>query len=415
MKYDLVINNTKTVYTLKKGNVPRIGDELKNLSPNNGFSIAIKDGKIVEMGKNIDGYGEIEIDASKLIALPGFVDPHTHSVFGGNRANEWYRRQLGESYLSILKSGGGIVDTVSKTRNLSREEMIKSTKAKLKRMLLSGTTTVEVKSGYGLNHDTEIMMLETAKELNKYDKFDIVSTYLGAHAIPQEYRENREDYVKLVLDMLDEIKERELAEFVDVFCEEGAFTVKESMKILSKAKSLGFKLRIHADELAESGGSVLAGEIGARSADHLLRISDRGMKAMIDGNVAAVLLPGTAFQMGGEHIPPVRKMIDNGMIIALASDFNPGSCPIYSLPVIISLGVMLYKLTPEEAISAVTINSAYVLDRHSEKGSLEQGKDADILLLDVNDIYEIPYWFGDMHVRYVIKNGKIVYGGDRYE
>ncbi|NIA23423.1 MAG: imidazolonepropionase [Proteobacteria bacterium] len=415
MKYDLIIKNIKTAYTLKNGNIPRIGDELKNLSPVDGLSVAIKNGKIIEMGKDMNFSTEKVIDASGLIALPGFVDPHTHAIFGGNRANEWYRRQLGESYLSILKSDGGIIDTVSKTRMLSKEEMIKTTEVKLNRMLASGTTTVEVKSGYGLDHDTEIMMLETAKELNKSNRFDIVSTYLGAHAIPKEYKEKRDEYVKLVLDMLDEIKGKELAEFVDVFCEEGAFTVEESREILSKAKTLGFKLRIHADELAESGGSILAGEVGARSADHLLRISDEGIKAMIEGNVAAVLLPGTAFQMGGKHVPPVRKMIDKGMIIALASDFNPGSCPIYSLPIIISLGVMLYKLTPEEAISAVTVNSAYVVDRHSDKGTLEQGKDADILLLDANDIYEIPYWFGDMHVKYVIKYGKIVYEGDRYE
>ncbi len=412
MKYDLIINNLKRAYTLKEGGLPRIGAALKNLSPVDNVSIAIKNGKINKVGRHIEEDAYNIIDGSSMVAFPGFVDPHTHTIFGGNRADEWYRRQLGESYLSILKSGGGIVDTMSKTRMLSKEKMIEETEEKLNRMLKAGTTTVEIKSGYGLDHDTEIKMLEVAGELNKSDRFDIVSTFLGAHALPAEYRGKREKYVSLILDMLDEIKERKLAEFVDVFCEEGAFSVEESRRILKKAKSLGFKLRIHADELAQSGGSVLAGEVGARSADHLLTITDRGIKSMLKNNVAAVLLPGTAFQMGGKQIPPVRKMIDEGMIVALASDFNPGSCPIYSMPIIISLAVMLYKMTPEEAITAATVNSAYVLDRHKDRGIIDAGMRADLLLLKIDNPYEIPYWFGDPHIEYVIKNGNIMYKGE---
>ena len=408
MRYDIIIKDIDTVYTLSQGNIPRIKNELKGLSPLSCVSIAIKDGKIAKVGKIIDGEANDILDGKNSIAIPGFVDCHTHTIFGGNRANEWLRRLKGESYLSILKSGGGIIDTVNQTRGLSIYQMLEETKVKLDRMLKSGTTTVEIKSGYGLDHNTEIRMLEIANELNKSNKYDIISTYMGAHAIPPEYRNDREGYIKLVIDNLDEIKEKRLATFVDIFCEEGAFTIDESRKILEKAKILGFNIRLHADELARSRGAILAGELKARSADHLLTIDTEEIDAMFEGNVAAVLLPGTAYQMRSKNIPPVRSMIDKGLAIAVASDFNPGSCPIYSMSVILSFAVSLYGLSPEEALTASTINSAYVLGIGAKKGSIEVGKDADILLLDMQSIEEIPYWFNDLHLKYIIKNGIIL-------
>jgi imidazolonepropionase len=408
MRYDIIIKDIDTVYTLSQGNIPRIRNELNGLSPLSCVSIAIKDGKIAKVGKIIDDEANNILDGKNSIAIPGFVDCHTHTIFGGNRANEWLRRLKGESYLSILKSGGGIIDTVNQTRELQRYQMLEETNVKLDRMLKSGTTTVEIKSGYGLDHNTEIRMLEVANELNKYNKYDIISTYMGAHAIPPEYRNDREGYIKLVIDNLDEIKEKRLATFVDIFCEEGAFTIDESRKILEKAKMLGFSIRLHADELARSGGAILAGELKARSADHLLTIDIEGIDAMFEGNVSAVLLPGTAYQMRSKNIPPVRSMIDKGLVIAVASDFNPGSCPIYSMSVILSFAVSLYGLSPEEALTASTINSAYVLGIDAKKGSIEVGKDADILLLDMQSIEEIPYWFNDLHLKYIIKNGIIL-------
>lgn len=408
MRYDIIIKDIDTVYTLSQGNIPRIRNELNGLSPLSCVSIAIKDGKIAKVGKIIDDEANNILDGKNSIAIPGFVDCHTHTIFGGNRANEWIRRLKGESYLSILKSGGGIIDTVNQTRGLPIHQMLEETNVKLDRMLKSGTTTVEIKSGYGLDHNTEIRMLEVANELNKSDKYDIISTYMGAHAIPPEYRNDREGYIKLLIDNLDEIKEKRLASFVDIFCEEGAFTIDESRKILEKAKMLGFSIRLHADELARSGGAILAGELKARSADHLLTIDIEGIDAMFEGNVSAVLLPGTAYQMRSKNILPVRSMIDKGLAIAVASDFNPGSCPIYSMSVILSFAVSLYGLSPEEALTASTINSAYVLGIDAKKGSIEVGKDADILLLDMQHIEEIPYWFNDLHLKYIIKNGIIL-------
>jgi imidazolonepropionase len=353
------------------------------------------------------------IDAGGRLVMPGMVDPHTHLVFAGSREYELEMRLNGATYLEILRAGGGILATTRKTRAATEEELAWETKKRLNRFLLHGVTTVEAKSGYGLTVEDELKMLRVAKRLNEEHPVDIVSTFMGAHAVPPEYKENPDAYVDLVIEeMIPRVARENLAEFCDVFCEEGVFTVEQSERILEAGKRHGLRPKLHADEIEPMGGAELAARVGAVSADHLLKVSDEGIRRMAEAGVVAVLLPGTAFFLMAEYAR-ARHMIDQGVPVALATDRNPGSSPTESLPLIMNLACLQMKMTPAEVISAATINAAHAVSRARQVGSLEPGKQADILILDAPNYPYLQYHFGVNLVDTVIKKGKVVVEGGR--
>jgi len=342
--------------------------------------------------------------------MPGFVDCHTHLIFGGSREDEFIEKIKGKSYLEILEKGGGILNTVEKTRKelQSPEKLLKKILKVLKKMLLWGTTTAEVKSGYGLDKNSEILIPELVKKLNNLQPIELIPTFLGAHAFPKEYQGKKDEYVNLVIEILSEIKTRNLAEYCDVFCEKGAFSIRDTTKILEKAKSLGMKLKLHANQFNNIGAVELGERFGAVSLDHLDYISDAEIKRMAKQKIIGVLLPGVQFHLGISHFAPARTMIEEGVPIALASDFNPGSCPTFSMQMIIALACRMMKMTPAEAINASTINAAHAVNKADEIGNLEIGKKADIIILDIANHERLPYWFGMNLVETVIKKGRIV-------
>jgi imidazolonepropionase len=310
--------------------------------------------------------------------------------------------------MEIMEAGGGILSSVRATRAASLEELVSAGTDRLRWMLEQGVTTVECKSGYGLDLDTELKQLEAVRILKDAQPVELVSTYLGAHAWPPEYAEDRDGYVDFVINtVLPKIREEGLAEFVDVFTEKGVFSVEQSRRIFNKAKELGFALRVHADEMHTLGGAELAAELGMASADHLLMVSEEGIQALAESGVIPILLPGTAFSLRKPYAP-ARKMLDAGLPLALATDFNPGSCPITSLALVMSLACLYMAMTPEEVLNAVTINAAYSLGRSERIGSLEAGKQADIVIFQVDDYRKIPYYIGTNLVETVIKTGKVV-------
>jgi imidazolonepropionase len=348
------------------------------------------------------------IGAAGKVITPGLIDPHTHLVFGGSREDEFYLRARGADYMEIMEAGGGILSSVRATRAASLEELVSAGTDRLRWMLEQGVTTVECKSGYGLDLDTELKQLEAVRILKDAQPVELVSTYLGAHAWPPEYAEDRDGYVDFVINtVLPKIREEGLAEFVDVFTEKGVFSVEQSRRIFNKAKELGFALRVHADEMHTLGGAELAAELGMASADHLLMVSEEGIQALAESGVIPILLPGTAFSLRKPYAP-ARKMLDAGLPLALATDFNPGSCPITSLALVMSLACLYMAMTPEEVLNAVTINAAYSLGRSERIGSLEAGKQADIVIFQVDDYRKIPYYIGTNLVETVIKTGKVV-------
>jgi imidazolonepropionase len=359
---------------------------------------------IAEIGMTgkLKGEGEDEVlDAKRGVVIPGLVDPHTHAVFAGTREEEFLRRCRGEKY------GKGILTTVAQVRAASENELYENSKRYLKNMLQAGTTTVEIKSGYGLNLKEEMKILHVIRKLSQDLPLDLVPTFLGAHAPPPEV--SKEDYIaEIISHMIPKVKREGLAEFCDVFCEEGFFTLEESREILTAAKGAGLKLKIHADELSPGGGAELAAELGATSADHLLMISKSGIKKLKRAGVIPVLLPGTAFTLRKEY-PPAREMIKEGLAIALGTDFNPGTCLINSMFFMISLAVMRLSLTAEEALAAATLNAAAALKRDDSIGSIEVGKKGDILVLELENYKQIPYFIGHNFIKYVIKNGKVVH------
>jgi len=415
MKTDILIKGAAQMATCAGCDKPRRGKEMSyDIIMEDGW-IAATSGRIVGIGKG-DIPREIKVDDDTLVidasgktVLPGFVDPHTHLVHGGSREKELALKLEGVPYLEILKKGGGILSTVRATRAASEEELMKKARKSLDIMLLHGTTTIEAKSGYGLNMEDEIKCLKVAKALNEQHPIDIVSTFLGAHAVPEEYRDKKEDYIDfLIQEVMPSVKRLDLAEYVDVFCEKGVFSIEESRKILVRAREMGYKLKIHADEIESIGGAELAGELGAVSADHLLAMSGKGLKKMRESGVIAVLLPGTSFNLNIGRYARARDIIDAGLAVALATDYNPGSCPTENMQLILSLACMKMKMTPEEVVCAATINAAHAIDRGKEIGSLEIGKRADIVILDVPNIEYLPYHFGINHVDKVIKNGRLV-------
>ncbi|UCH89574.1 MAG: imidazolonepropionase, partial [Thermoplasmata archaeon] len=378
-------------------------------------ALAIKDGLILDLGSNEEILGLANeytrvIDLEGLTLMPGFVDPHTHLIFAGQREFELPMKQSGASYLEILASGGGILNTVRATRNASREELVMAATARLDRMLAFGTTTAEAKSGYGLDKDTELKSLEAIAELAKTHTVELVPTFLGAHAVPEEYKGAPDDYIEFVIsDVLPEVAARKLAEFCDIFCEKGVFSVDNSRKLLSAAQKAGLGLRIHSDEIVRLGGTALAVELGAVSASHLMQTSDQEFEGMAERGVIAELLPATPFALMEKEYPRARAMIEAGVPVALSTDLNP-NCWTESMQFVIALAAYNMKLHPSEALAAATRNAAFAINRADTVGSLEVGKQADVLVLDAKNHLTIPYHFGVNLIETVIKKGKIVLG-----
>lgn len=412
-KVDILIVNANELITLAGGSEkPRVGKQMRELSVIRGGCVAVKDGRIIAVGKTADVKkivrAETIINASGKTVMPGFVDPHTHLVFAGSREEEFQMRVEGASYMEILKAGGGILKTVRETRKASSDELLGFGLNTLDVMLSHGTTTVEAKSGYGLTAKDELKILGVIKRLNQLHVVDVVPTFMGAHAIPNEYRSNPEDYVKLVVeDMIPKVAERKLAEFCDVFCEKDVFTIEQSRRILEAGKAQGLKPKIHADEMSSFGGAELAAHVGAVSAEHLLYASDEGLKAMAEKGVIAVLLPAAAFSLMAGRYADARKMIEYGVPVALGTDFNP-SCWIENQQLVIAFACHFMRMTPAEAITAATINAAHAIGRAHEVGSIEVGKKADIIVLNIPNHMFLGYRFGVNLVDKVIKNGRLV-------
>ena len=394
---------------------PRTGGDLRQLA-------IIEDGAMLVRGEYLEAVGwrrDIEsligadcevIDAGHRVVLPGFVDAHTHPVFAGIRANEFEQRASGATYREIAARGGGIRSTVRSTRNASQSDLVKAGQRYADWFLRNGTTTIEAKSGYGLTIEDELKILRAVKQLNDETPLRYVPTFLGAHDIPTEYKSRRHMYVNLVVnEMLPRVAEEKLAEYCDVFCEEDVFTTDESWQILSAARCHGLGLRIHADQLSLSGGARLASELNAATADHLEHTDATGIMALKAAKVQPVLLPGSVYALGSNDYPAARQMIDAGLAVVLATDFNPGSSPVPSMPMILSLACTQMKMTPGEAITAATINAAYSLGRGDEIGSLEKGKRADFVIHDASDYRELAYFFGIEHPSQVYASGKLAY------
>lgn len=416
MKADIIINNIDNLVTLKGENRARVGKEMSDIGLIHGGVVAIKDDYIIFAGKELPtdiktDEDTIYIDGRGKTVTPGLVDSHTHLVHGGSRENELSLKLKGVPYLDILAAGGGIHSTVKSTQEADFNQLYKKAKKSLDTMLSFGVTTIEAKSGYGIeDFDTELKQLEVAKKLNEDHPIDILSTFMGAHAIPKIYEEEPDVFVdKIIKEMLPVVAERNLAEFCDVFCEEGVFTIEQSRRILSAAKTLGMKLKIHADEIKPLGGAELAAEMGCISADHLIAASDKGIDDMTKNGVVANLLPGTSFNLQSSRYARAREMISAGVAVSLSTDYNPGSCPTENLQLIMSFASLVMKLTPEEVFTAVTINGAASLGIADKIGSLENGKKADIVIFDSPNIEYIIYHFGISHTEKVIKDGKIVY------
>lgn len=413
-KGNIIIKDASQIVTCS-GFEGKFGKDMNNVSVIENTSIVIEDGIIKEIGKLDDilkKYDEKHfevIDASNKAVLPGFVDSHTHFVFEGFRAEEFSWRLNGESYMDIMNKGGGIVNSVRGTREATEDELYKSAKKRLDSMIHFGVTTVEGKSGYGLDRETELKQLRVMDRLQKYHPIDICKTFMGAHAIPEEYKGRNEEYINfLIEDVLPKVAEEKLAEFCDVFCEEGVFSVEESRKILLKAKELGMKIKLHADEIVQLGGAELAAELEATSADHLLHASDEGIKAMADKKVIATLLPTTAFCLK-EPFAKARMMIDKGGAVALGTDFNPGSGFTNSIPLMFALATIYMNMSIEETISAMTINGAAAIGRAETIGSIDKGKNGDLVILEYPSYKFLPYNTGVNVVETVVKDGNVVY------
>ena len=420
-KATIVIENISNLVTLKGPNRARRSDEMSEVELIKDGIVAVEDDKIIFVGQdhlpqNIKITSEaITIDASNKLVTPGLIDSHTHLVYGGSREHEIYNKLKGTKYLDIMQAGGGIYYTVEMTKKASFKELYKKAERSLNRMMEFGVTTVEAKSGYGLDDfETELKQLKVIKELNDNHPVDIVATFLAAHAVPERYKNNSDKFVEIIInEMISYVSEKGLAKFCDVFCEEGVFSVEQSRKILTAAKDWGLIPKIHADELEPLGGAELAAEIGCISADHLVGASEKGLKMMAEKGVIATLLPTTTFFLQSEKYADARKMIEYGIPVALSTDYNPGSSPTENLQLVMSFGVIKLKMSPQEIISSVTINAAASLGLENKIGSLEEGKNADIVIFDVPNLEYLIYHFGVNHTDTVIKNGVVVYSNNQ--
>ncbi len=413
MKYDLLIYNIGQLILPKQTTVPLKGEEMNHLTIKENAAFAVHDRKIAWIGTN-DEANNIQtkesLDAQQKVVSPGLVDPHTHLVFGGSREKELALKQAGVPYLEILAKGGGILSTVVATRNATEEELYEKATFHLNRILSYGVTTMEAKSGYGLEPETELKQLKVVKKLRENNPITIVSTFLGPHAIPPSFKGNEDEFLQEMVQLLNTVKKENLAEFADIFCETGVFTTKQSQYFLLKAKEMGFGLKIHADEIDSLGGTELAVKLGATSADHLVAASDQGINMLSNSNTVAVLLPGTTFYLGKDTYARARIMIDEGVAVALATDFNPGSCVTENLQLIMSLAALKLKMTPEEIWNAVTVNAAFAIGKGGEAGTLALGQQANFVLWDIPNYMYLPYHFGVNHTNSVYINGTKVWG-----
>jgi imidazolonepropionase len=410
MKAELIIYNIRKLYTsVEKAPVKGYSMSRIQMIPN--AFIAVNDGKILEINsgdfKNYINFSTILIDANHKICLPGFIDSHTHLVHAGSREDEFEKLKKGVPYLDILNNGGGILGTVDKTRHATFDQLFSKAYKSLDTMLLFGVTTIEAKSGYGLCLETELKQLKVMYELNRKHPIDIISTYMGAHAIPKEYEHNKKTFIDKIKDDLVYIKSSNLTNLVDVFCETGVFNIDESRDILQKALELDFKIKLHADEIDPLGGAGLGVDLGATSVDHLMAISPKDIKALAQSNTIANILPGTSFYLNKAYAN-ARSMIDQGCAVSISSDYNPGSCPTENFQLICQLAANQLKMSHEEILNAVTVNAAYHLGLSDKIGTLEKGKDADIILLDIPNLAYMFYHFGINHVTDVIKKGEVV-------
>ncbi len=436
MKTDLIIYNASQLLTCASNGKPKRGAAMQNVGIIENGALAIKDAAIIAVGKASEILKNFEsenvIDAHQKVVCPAFVDPHTHIVYAGNRLDEFELKIRGADYLEILENGGGIISTVERTRQASLKELVEQSRRRLNEMLLNGTLTAEIKTGYGLDTETELKMLEAIFELDKTHEIDLVPTFLPAHAIPPEYKkvESRESrveslsdkYVDLICDemlpkAMDLFRHSHFALhsplstldfFIDVFCEKNAFNLGQSRRVLETAKSLGFKLKAHVDEFTNLGCAKLAIELGATSIDHLDATSDEEIRLLAESDTIGIVTPTVNFNFGSAHFADARKMIDAGCAIAVSTDYNPGSAPCPSPPVAMAIACRYQKLLPSEAFNAATINAAFGLGLGEKTGSLETGKQADILILDTDDFRQVAYEFGGNFVESIIKKGKII-------
>ena len=425
MQYaDLLIHSAQMMATMKGySEGPARGEGMSEIGVIEDGAVAMREGKIIAVGTTQEvrasgcvGSDTVQISAAGKVVTPGFVDPHTHVLYAGSRENELSLKLKGVPYLDILKQGGGILSTVRSMKQATDEEIKVQTKRRLQTMLSMGTTTVEVKSGYGLMVEDELRALRLIHELDRDQdqdqvqdqEIDLVSTFMGAHAVPPGFSE--EEFTNYVIeDMLPQIANQGLAEFCDVFCEPKVFSLKSSERILVKARELNLKLKMHADEIDSAGGAELAAKLGVISADHLLQASDEGIAAMAKQGVIAILLPATSFNLAKNSYARAREMVSAEVPIALATDSNPGSSPTESMPLVLTLACLYLRLTPEEGLMGATINAAHAIGRADQVGSLEVGKLGDVLILDIPNLNYLPYHFGSNPVGMVIKRGRVVW------
>ena len=419
MKVDTIIINAGQIATMQSAHKGKYGAEMNDAGILKNAGIAIHDGVIVEIGSSAEIEAKYNwdeaIDAKSCFISPGFVDSHSHPVFVHTREDEFAMRLAGKSYVEIALAGGGIRSSIASVRAASVDELVELSLPRIKRMIELGTTTLEAKSGYGLDTESELKQLEAIKRLNETLPIDIVATFMGAHEYPAEYKNDHETYLRLLTDeMIPAVAEQGIAEFCDIFTEAHVYSIDESRRVMSKAKAAGMKLKMHADEIEAIGGAELAAEMGCISADHLGACSDIGIKLMKEAGVVPVLLPATLFSLRSKTYARARDMINSGLPVAIATDYNPGSCNCDSMALTMSLASLQMGMSPTESMCAATINAACALDRQGSIGSLEAGKLADIIMWDIPGLNFIPYHLGSSHILRVLKRGKTVFSTQRY-